>query len=150
MRSKLPHIALAVALVAAVPAWADDSGKRPEYLHALSDLRDARAHLEHFGGEPADRQAERAMFEIDRAIIETKRAAAMDGNDIEDHVPIDTHLVRNGRFQKAMELLDRARRDVAGEEDQPDAQAQQLRVMRHIDEARHELSRAIALIHETG
>jgi hypothetical protein len=38
--------AAAVALFVAAPTWADNPGKHPAYLHALSDLRDARAHLE--------------------------------------------------------------------------------------------------------
>jgi hypothetical protein len=138
----------AIALIAAAPTWADDSDRRPDYLHALGDLRDARVHLEHFGSEPVDARAERAIFEIDRAINEIKREAVMNGNELEGHVPVDTHLVRNGRFQKAMDLLEKAKRDVAGKEDQPDAQALQLRVMRHIEEARHEVARAIAIVHE--
>jgi hypothetical protein len=142
--------AAAVALFAAAPTWADDSGKRPDYLQALGDLRDARQHLEHFGNEPADHQAERAIFEIDRAINEIKHAAAMNGNDAENHLPGDTHLVRNGRFHKAMELLDRARRHVAGEEVEPDAQALQLRVMHHIEEAQHEVARAMAIVNENS
>jgi hypothetical protein len=142
--------AAAAALIAAAPAWADDSVRGPNYLHALSDLRDAREHLEHFGNEPADARAERAIFEIDRAINAIKREAIMSGNDIENRVPVDTHLARTGRFQKAMDLLDRARRDVAGEEDQPDAQALQLRVMRHIEEARREVARAVAIARENN
>jgi hypothetical protein len=138
----------AVALVAAGPARADDSDRHPQYLHVLGDLRDAREHLEHFGSEPVDARAERAIFQIDRAINEIRRDAVMNGNDIENHVPVDTHQVRNGRFHKAMDLLDKAKRDAAGQEDQPDAQALQQRVMRHIEEARHEVARAIAIIHE--
>jgi hypothetical protein len=136
---------IAAALIAAAPTWADDSVRGPNYLHALSELRDAREHLEHFGTESADLQAERAIFEIDRAINAIKREAVMGGNDIENRVPVDTHIVRSGRFQKAMDLLDKAKRDVGGEEDQPDAQALQQRVMRHIDEARHQVARAIAI-----
>jgi hypothetical protein len=140
----------AVALIGAAPTWADDSVRGPNYLHALSELRDAREHLEHFGSEPVDARAERAIFEIDRAISAIKREAVTGGNDIENRVPVDTHMVHNGRFQKAMDLLDKARRDVAGEEDQPDAQALQQRVMRHIDEARHEVARAIAITRENS
>ena len=154
MHSRMLHFAAVAAtvaaLIAAAPTWADDSVRGPNYLHALSDLRDAREHLEHFGGDPVDRQAERAIFEIDRAINAIKREAVMNGNELENHVPVDTHMVRNGRFQKAMDLLDRAKRDVAGEEDQPDAQALQQRVMRHIEEARHQVARAIAITRENS
>jgi hypothetical protein len=142
--------AAAVALIAAAPTWADDSVRGPNYSHALGELRDARERLEHFASEPVDREAERAIFEIDRAINAIKREAVMSGNDTENHVPVDTHTVRNGRFHRAMDLLDRAKRDVAGEEDQPDAQELQQRVMRHIDEARHEVARAIAITHESS
>ena len=154
MHSRMLHFAAvaatAAALIAAAPAWADDSVKGPNYLHALSDLRDAREHLEHFGNEPADARAERAIFEIDRAINEIKHAAVMNGDEVENRVPVDTHMVRNGRFHKAMDLLDRARRDVAGEEVEPDAQALQLRVKRHIEEAQHEVARAIAIARENS
>ena len=154
MHSRMLHFTAAAtsafALIAAAPAWADDSVRGPNYLHALSDLRDAREHLEHFGSEPVDARAERAIFEIDRAINEIRRDAVMNGNELENHVPADTHMAHNGRFQKAMDLLDRARRDVAGEEEQPDAKALQLRVMRHIEEARHEVARAIAIARENS
>jgi hypothetical protein len=154
MYSRMLHFtaaaAAAFALIAAAPTWADDSVRGPNYLHALSDLRDAREHLEHFGSEPADARAERAIFEIDRAINAIKREAVMSSNEIENHVPVDTHMVHNGRFQKAMDLLDRAKRDVAGEEDQPDAQALQQRVLRHIEEARHQVARGIAIARENS
>jgi hypothetical protein len=148
MRSSMLQIVAAagVALFVAAPSWADNPGRHPAYLHALSDLRDARAHLEHFSGDPVDHQEERAIAEIDRAIGEIKHAAIMDGKNIEDHVPVDAHMVRNGRFHKAMELLDRAKRDVSGEEDQPDTRGLQLRVMHHIDEARRAVAHAIGIV----
>jgi hypothetical protein len=138
--------AAAFALVAAAPVWADNPGKHPAYLHALSDLRDARAHLEHLSGDPVDREEEHAIAHIDKAIEEIKHAAIMDGKDIQDHMPVDAHLVRNGRFHKALELLDKARRDVSGEEDQSDTQGLRLRVIRHIDEARRSVKHAIATV----
>src|SRR5271170_956642 len=90
MRSSVLHIIAATtfALFAAAPTWADNPGKHPAYLHALSDLRDARAHLEHFSGDPVDQQEEHAIVEIDKAINEIKHAAIMDGKDIQDHMPI--------------------------------------------------------------
>ena len=145
--SMLQFVAAAtVALFVAAPTWADNPGKHPAYLHALSDLRDARAHLEHFSGDPVDQQEEHAIVEIDKAINEIKHAAIMDGKDIQDHMPVDAHMVRNGRFHKAMELLDKAKRDVSGEEDQPDTQGLQLRVIHHIDEARHSVAHAIGIV----
>ena len=151
MRSSLLQIAAvaAVALFAAAPTWADNPGKHPAYLHALSDLRDARAHLEHFSSDPVDHEEEHAIEHIDKAIGEIKRAAIMDGKDVHDHMPVDAHLMRRDRFHKAMELLDKAKRDVSGEEDQPDTQGLQLRVIHHIDEARHSVQHAIEVLNRS-
>ena len=147
MRSSIVHViaAAAVALFAAAPTWADNPGHHPAYLHALSDLRDARAHLEHFSGDPVDHAEEHAIQHIDRAIGEIKQAAIMDGKNIADHMPVDAHLARHDRFRKAMELLDQAKRDVSGEEDQPDTQGLQLRVIHHIDEAKRSVRHAIEM-----
>ena len=102
MHSSLLKIVAAatVALFAAAPTWADNPGKHPAYLHALSDLRDARAHLEHLSSDPVDREEEHAIANIDKAIAEIKHAAIKDGKDIQDHAPVDAHLVRSGRFHK--------------------------------------------------
>jgi hypothetical protein len=135
-----------VALFAAAPTWADNPGRHPAYLHALSDLRDARAHLEHSSSDPVDHQEEHAIANIDKAIAEIKHAAIKDGKDIQDHMPVDAHLMRKGRFHKALELLDKAKRDVSGEEDQSDTQGLQLRVIHHIDEARRSVKHAIETV----
>lgn len=152
MRSHLMQIIAAVtfALFAAVPTWADSPGKHPAYLHALSDLRDARAHLEHLRTDAVDHQEERAIASIDKAINEIKHAAIMDGKDTQDHAPVDAHLVRRDRFHKALELLDKAKRDVSGEEDQPDTMGLQLRVIHHIDEARHAVQHTIDTVLDQG
>ncbi len=133
----------AFGLVATSPAWADNPGHHPAYLHALSDLRDARAHLQHMGSEKVIDDELRAIDEIDKAIHEVKRAAIEDGKNIEDHTPVDVHLNRTGRFHKALELLDKARRDASGEEDQADTQGLQLRVIHHIEEAHHAVEHAL-------
>ncbi len=130
-------------LVATSPSWADNPGHHPAYLHALSDLRDARAHLQHMGSEQVIDDELRAISEIDKAISEVKRAAIEDGKNIEDHMPVDAHLNRTGRFHKALELLDKARRDASGEEDQPNTQGLQLRVIHHIDEAHRAVKHAL-------
>ncbi len=138
--------AAAVALFVSAPTWADNPGKHPAYLHALSDLRDARAHLERLGSDPVNQEEEHAIDHIDKAIGEIKHAAIMDGKDIQDHMPVDAHMERTGRFHKAMQLLDKAKHDVSGEEDQPDTQGLQLRVIHHIDEARRSVEHAIQTV----
>ena len=138
--------AAAVALIAAMPSWADTPGHHPAYLHALADLRDARAHLEHATAEPVVPEEVHAIDHIDKAIGEIKHAAIMDGKNIQDHMPVDAHMVRDGRFHKALELLDKAKQDVSGEEDQPDTQGLQSRVLHHIDEARRSVKHAIETV----
>jgi hypothetical protein len=110
----------------------------PYDLHALDDLRDARAHLARLRpDERIDEDRQRAIDEIDAAIGETKRASIDDGKDLRNHPPIDAHLRRTDRFHKALELLDKAHKDVRHEEDDPYAKGLQDRALRHIDEAHH-------------
>jgi hypothetical protein len=51
--------------------------------------------------------------EIDHAIAEARRAAIDDGKNIDDHPPIDTYIGWEGRFRKAMELLNHAGGDLS-------------------------------------
>jgi hypothetical protein len=85
----------------------------PAYLHAISDLRYARALLYRPDWGPVMRDQRAAVDEIDHAIGEAKRAAIDDGKNPDDHPPIDRGLGWEGRFRKAMELLDSAERDLA-------------------------------------
>jgi len=117
-------------------ARADMPGKHPAYLHALSDLRHARAHLERRGGNGAMRWDEHtAIAEIDAAIQEIKEAAIDDGKGLEDHPPVDVRLDWSGRLHRAVELLERAHADVRGEEDNDFARGLRRRALHHIDEA---------------
>jgi hypothetical protein len=135
-----------IALLGTSPTWADSPGRHPAYLHALSDLRDARAHLEQ-GSSDAIFQAEmHAVENIDKAINEIKQAAIMDGKNVQDHVPVDAKMDRRGRLHRARELLDKAQHDVSGEEDQPDTQGLQMRVIKHINAARNSVQHAIDIV----
>ncbi|HWY26542.1 MAG TPA: hypothetical protein VNY97_01325, partial [Candidatus Angelobacter sp.] len=68
---KIALTACAVALVLAMGASGNTSpGKHPRYLHALSDLRVARAHLQRPDGGELREQEREAIHEIDRAIDE--------------------------------------------------------------------------------
>lgn len=117
-------------------AFADNPGHHPHYLHALSDLRHARAHLEYLAAtERRDAEEEHAIRKIDEAINAIKMASIDDGKNLNDHPPIDTHLKRGGRYRKALELLDAAHRDVTKEEDDPRARGLQGRIIADIDEA---------------
>jgi hypothetical protein len=85
----------------------------PAYLHAISDLRYARALLYRPDWGPVMHDQRAAVEEIDRAIGEAKRAAIDDGKNPEDHPPIDRALGWEGRFRKAMELLNSAEHDLS-------------------------------------
>lgn len=85
----------------------------PAYLHAISDLRYARALLYREDWREVMRDQRAAVEEIDRAIGEAKRAAIDDGKNPNDHPPIDRGLGWEGRFRKSMELLNSAERDLS-------------------------------------
>jgi hypothetical protein len=152
MNSRLLRLIASVTLglIVAAPTWADTPGKHPAYLHALSDLRDARAHLERLASDPVNQEEDHAIAAIDKAIDEIKRAAIMDGKNIADHMPVDAHMPLRGRFHKALDLLNKAQADVSGEEDRPDTQGLQMRVIHHIDEARRSVKHAIETIRAGG
>jgi hypothetical protein len=96
-----------------MPVLAPPPSIHPRYLSALSDLRYARALLWRDDFREVMRDQRAAIEEIDRAIAEAKRAAIDDGRNIDDHPPVDARIGWEGRFRKAMELLDQARGDLS-------------------------------------
>jgi hypothetical protein len=98
-----------ITAVDPVPALA----VHPAYLHAISDLRYARALLYREDWREVMRDQRAAVEEIDRAIGEAKRAAIDDGKNPNDHPPIDRGLGWEGRFRKSMELLNSAEHDLS-------------------------------------
>jgi hypothetical protein len=132
------HCSLLVFVVAVCAALslADEPGRHPAYLHALTDLRHARAHLENLAAtHHMDKEEEHAINEIDKAIDEIKRAAIDDGKNLNDHPPVDARMERVGRFHRAQELLGKAHDDIAREEDDPSVRGLRDRALHHIDEA---------------
>jgi len=137
-RSFIVAFVTSLALVGlAQKARADQPGRHPAYLHALEDLRHARAHLE----RPAQVTAQTAWDErvavakIDAAIAEIKHAAVDDGKNLGDHPPVDAALDWPGRLHRTVELLRKARADVNEEEDNNFARGLKRRATAHIDEA---------------
>jgi tetratricopeptide (TPR) repeat protein len=138
------------ALTLLVPAYSSAKPvprpDHPAYLHALTDLRDARAHLQRpDGGELRD-QERKAIHEIDQAINEIKKASIDDGKDLNDHLPVDARLDWRGRLHRAQELVNKAHNDVAREEDNYFAQGLQQRALEHIDKAHHHIDEAIQIV----
>jgi hypothetical protein len=143
-----PAIALLAILFLAVGAASAQPAPYPApdhpfYLHALSDLRLARAYLERPGNGGTERNEDRAIDEIDGAINEIKHASIDDGKDIHDHDPVDTTLPWTGRFQKSLDLLNKTYHDCSREEDDPGTRGLQRRILGHIDAARHFVHRAM-------
>ncbi|MGB8889296.1 MAG: hypothetical protein WCC87_21405 [Candidatus Korobacteraceae bacterium] len=120
--------------------FAQTPGKHPAYLHALSDLRMARAYL----ATGTDSYSIQAISQIDAAIGDIKKASIDDGKNINEHPPIDVQMARTDRFKKALELVNKAHDDVAHEEDDAAARSFQAGVIRHIDAAHNLLDQAIA------
>jgi len=85
----------------------------PRYLSAIANLRYARALLWRPDFRDVMRDQRAAIDEIDHAIAEAKRAAIDDGKNIDDHPPVDTRGGWEGRFRKAMEILDAAQSDLS-------------------------------------
>jgi hypothetical protein len=146
--SKLAFAILAVLLF--VPAYAAAKPapprEHPAYLHALTDLREARAHLERPDHGELREQEKKAIHEINDAIAEIKKAAIDDGKDINEHAPIDARMDWTGRLHRAAELLKKAHSDVAQEEDNSFAQGLQQRALEHIDKAHHHVEEAIEVL----
>ena len=140
------RLLLSGLLMAVLPfaANADMPGKHPYYLHALSDLRAARWLLNHRPGDAAvSGQEDEAIMQVDAAIAEVKKAAVEDGKDLWNHPPEDAHLNRAGRLHHAVELLQKARQDLAQEEDNPEARGLKQRSIEHVEHAIHATEHAI-------
>jgi tetratricopeptide (TPR) repeat protein len=130
-------------LAPAPPMGASYGGAHPRYLHAISDLRYARALLYRSDWRDVMRDQRHAVEEIDRAIDEARRAAIEDGKNIDDHPPIDVRAGWEGRFRQAMDLLNSALRDLSSEEDNRDAAAWRSAARGHVQAARDSVTRAM-------
>lgn len=111
--------------------------RHPAYLHALSDLRAARWLIEHRApGDPSQSADEgEAVRQIDAAIGDIKKAAIDDGKNLNDRPAVDEHPDRRGRIHQALQILRKARADIAREEDNGFANGLRDRAVGHIDGA---------------
>ncbi len=138
--------AVAMSLLASTAAHAQSAvlGKHPAYIHAMSDLRDARAYLDDKAA-PLDvrKQDEKAIREIDAALTEIRNASIDDGKSLNDHTPIDASIKTQGRFARANELLAKAHQDVAGAEDVPESRGLRDRALGQISAAESTVHTAI-------
>jgi hypothetical protein len=134
-----------ITALAPVTARADQPGKHPAYLHALTDLRTARAHIEKRGGDAEMKWDEQtAIREIDAAIGEIKKASIDDGKNLNDHPPVDEKKDRAGRLHRALELLRKAKKDIREKEDNNFAEGLRDRAAGHIEAAENFVEQGIA------
>jgi hypothetical protein len=124
-----------VFLVPAVPAHA----QFPAYLHAISDLRSARAYLQQDTRPQFEGHRHRAIDEISRAIDDMKKAAVDDGKNLGSTPPPQSGGNPGAPIHTALRLLEEARRDVASGADSPENRGLQVRSLQHIDKAQEEL-----------
>jgi hypothetical protein len=105
MKSILKIMFIMSALLLFVPGYSGATPvpprDHPAYLHALTDLRHARAHLQRPDGGELREQEKKAIHEIDEAIKEIKKASIDDGKDLDDHPPVDVKLDWRGRLHRA-------------------------------------------------
>ena len=113
----------------------------PRYLSAIADLRYARALLWRPDFRDVMRDQRAAVDEIDQAIAEARRAAIDDGKNPDDHPPIDARMGWEGRFRKAMELLDSSLSDLSFVEANRGAMPWRDAARAHVDRARSLVTR---------
>ena len=130
-------IALALSATVAAPAFADEYGRHPEYLHALSDLRTAVWQVDHRRPEDGRVANDEAIVhdELAAAIHDFERAARQDGKSGDWQPPPDVQLQPEGRLHAAIDLMRRARADIARQEDDPRSRAFQEHGLAHVDAA---------------
>ncbi|TWB23590.1 hypothetical protein FBZ89_102347 [Nitrospirillum amazonense] len=136
-------VLMAASACATAPHPAHAQPAHPAYLHALSDLRMARALLD----RPAEYNVVRDQFaaidHVNGAIGEIRHASYDDGRDPNWNPPIDTNINHRGRLTKALDLIATAEHDLRSEEDNPYAAGWRNAAFHHLEEARHAVEHAI-------
>ena len=136
-------LVLALSIVLPVASFAGFFGDHPRYVHALSDIRYARALIEAPNKPSVLLDEQNAIQELDVATSEIKVAARDDWKAIGDHPPIDAHLDKRGRFHEALKVLARAHDDVCKEEDDRKARGLRNRAVNHLDQAMNYVRQAM-------
>jgi hypothetical protein len=136
-------LALGLALAfAPTGARSDTPGRHPLYIHARSDMRAAQLFMRLPEADPkVSWRLHQADLEIEAGIKELDRAAIIDRKDVEDNPHIDVVADRPGRFHKIVDLLRGARRDLAHEEDNPNAVGWRDLAFKRIDNAMDHIHR---------
>jgi hypothetical protein len=133
------QIMAGAAAEAAAPAPA---GAHPAYLHALSDMRLARALLMGWTNPLIMIPMREAVSETEGAINEIIAAAISDGKNVDDHPPIDAALANRDRLIRSLELLNKAYSDIDQKETNPEDLALRSKALGHLSKARQDLNEA--------
>jgi hypothetical protein len=113
--------------------------QEPAYLHALSDLRSARAYLEYDTRPSFAGHRQHAIENIQKAIDEIKIAARDDGKNPWHTPPPQSGGGEGWPVHSAVRLLREARGDVDHGFDRPENHGLRERSVEHIDHALREL-----------
>lgn len=151
---RLVHLSVvAAAALAALPACHKHSsgdtrepthasvehGRHANYLQAMSNLKSARTHLTRkpVGNDVVlknDTQA--AIAAVDRALVEVKKAAQGNGDDLKDTPPpVASDEPESATLHKALDDLKAAKRHVDQSEDNGEVKDERRRALHEIDEA---------------
>jgi hypothetical protein len=130
------------ALLVPLTVSADTPGHHPHYLHVRGDLQECRFLLRGPVEPNVERNFRAADAEVDAAIRSVNRAAALDAKDVYSPAHPDEHIDRIGRFRNLMRLLEKCRKDLAAQEDNPVAREAREEAFRHIDAAMDFVRRA--------
>jgi hypothetical protein len=107
----------------------------PAYLHAITDLRLARAYIQADPHREHPREKQHAIDEITAAIQEIKRASIDDGKGDNYAPPTDSRGMASGPIHEALRLIRKAHDDATAGIDLPNAIGMKFRALKHIDEA---------------
>jgi hypothetical protein len=124
-------------------ALADSPGRHPAYLHALTDLKNARAFLYYQTNARVDADEQRAIDEIDAAIHMVTEAAIDDGKPMSYRPPSDVRMERRDRLHRVQEWLDQAKVDVKKHESNGWSREYKDHALQHIELARKAVKKAI-------
>ena len=119
--------------------------QHPAYLHALSDLREARGWLSNDKRGGLNKEEQEAISEIDHTIQDIHKASLDDGKDLNDHPPIDAKLDHKGALHHALELTGKAKDDISMHETNSFAQNLRQRALDHLTAIDHHLNAALSV-----
>ncbi len=149
MRLKKIQLLWVLALLVFTPAMApkalaDTPGPHPAYLHALTELRYARALLDQHSYPAVVQDQNQAIHKIDAAIGDIKQASIDDRKPMSDHPAVDTSKRPHERFQDALAALNRAYDEINRAEDVPQSRQLKSWALRDIDAARSTTQHALS------